>query len=593
MTLPSTSLYPSESLLPEGSSLLEDEITDAVTPSARVLAEVQPDVAGLYLDEANGQLTSAHPLASDASVAMVDYSFTSERLGGFATLDATTLPRARGRHPFRKFMPARLVSDAGESLWAGRLDNPGEVSPEGQLQLQCVGHAVLLAETEMVFLGVANDLTVWGDPPAARIEGANNAGQSVNQSFQTSAGEEGLQITMDSDRGVENSSRGEIWWGKYGELMVAKAQYIASDVSPSEMDPEIQAYDAPGGATIDTQNLDVTLAKTTFTPTTPSRYISIRDKPDDPSPPLTKVARSVTVHAISLFGDHELATYKIENLPDGLRFSDVLELLVGNAGIAVTRSGVSTVHPSRDVSDNLAWLESTSLRAILDEAVELEPTYSWGVWEGPTFHWQPMHQGAVWEARREDGATFEVEGETAEEDYNVAVVVYENRDGRIKRVGPPGWGGDQEEADLVDDDPTLELNQFGLTKPLVVEAGRVSDERALELGVLALREAKRKRWQGTVGLPRLALRNGIPTPTFLLRADDVIRDAGSGELLPVATATYTRSNPLPVAATIDTPANRLDAALAELEARPRRLNKKRIRKRYRKQRHRRRKEASK
>jgi hypothetical protein len=118
----------------------------------------------------------------------------------------------------------------------------------------------------------------------------------------------------------------------------------------------------------------------------------------------------------------------------------------------------------------------------------------------------------------------------------------------------------------------------------VIDIGQASDEKAIELGALALEEAQRDHFTGSVRLPRAAERNGVWAPTSLMRANDVIFDAENGRELPVLSTNYSRSAERPAEATIDTPANRLDAAIAEHQGRPRKLRYKRIRRRLRRQR---------
>lgn len=76
-------------------------------------------------------------------------------------------------------------------------------------------------------------------------------------------------------------------------------------------------------------------------------------------------------------------------------------------------------------------------------------------------------------------------------------------------------------------------------------------------------------------------------PTSMIRAGDRVVDGDTPERdeLPLVGASYTRSSERPFQGTIDTPANRLDAALARLEVRPRKVNRKKIRRRYRRAAH--------
>jgi hypothetical protein len=116
----------------------------------------------------------------------------------------------------------------------------------------------------------------------------------------------------------------------------------------------------------------------------------------------------------------------------------------------------------------------------------------------------------------------------------------------------------------------------------VVEADGLDSTKAIEAGTEALEVALRPRFVGEVQVPRFAWRDGVLEPTSLMRADDWVKDSeAGGERMPLSAVNYSRSGERPATATVDLPANRLDAELARQGLRPQRVRRAQIRKRYR------------
>jgi hypothetical protein len=390
--------------------------------------------------------------------------------------------------------------------------------------------------------------------------------------------EDGMSITMDPDRNVATTALGELWYLGNDEKRIAEVQYIAYDVSGTGMASTIRAYDDLDGTDTDNDTLTTSLAVTSWVPSDPSKYIVIRDSPTGGA--ANKPARLLEIHAASLYGIHDLPRHSIDGLPDGLKFSDIIGYLIERFQPLLP---ITQIDESSFVMPHAVWLDPVSLGTILSEGMTTEINRNWAVWEG--FEYRRREDvGHTWDLKRSEGARFINSGEAAEPDVNAVIVVYTAKDGSVKWAGPPGSGADVTDSALRDSDPSNPVNASNVVgdRYLVVEADGLDSTKAIEAGTEALEVALRPRFVGEVQVPRFAWRDGVLEPTSLMRADDWVKDSeAGGERMPLSAVNYSRSGERPATATVDLPANRLDAELARQGLRPQRVRRAQIRKRYR------------
>lgn len=564
-----------EQVVPPNSTLVAPPL------GPRVVREHPRDELAFYIDRPNGPPVR---LAGDElNLPLADYTIASTLNGGYSEADASVL-KVLSDHGIRKHAGVRVLLPDGRTVWRGRVESTPESSDSSELKLSCIGHQARLEDVKNVtLLGVDADLSGWEEAPRARRREAADNNQSVNGAFSVSVDEDGMSITMDPDRNVQNSAMGELWYLGSDDKRIAEVQYIASEVLGTNMVASIRAFDDFDGASIDDDTLTTTLAVASFVPSDPAKYVMVRDSP---SVQVNKVARFLEIHAASVYGNHDLPRYSIEDLPDGLKFSDIIAYLIQKFQPLLS---VGQVDESSFVMPHAVWLDPVSLGDVLSEGLALEHNRNWAVWEDFTYR-RRQDMGHTWELRRSEGAKFVNSGEAAEPDVNGVLVVYTAKDGSTKWAGPPGSGADVTDIALKDTSPDNPVNASNVVgdRYLVIEADGLNNTKAIEAGTEALAAALRERFVGEIQVPRFALRDGVLEPTSLMRADDWVVDAeAGGKPMPLSAVNYSRSGALPATGTVDLPANRLDAELARQGLKPQRVRRREIRGRYRRMRKRR------
>lgn len=541
------------------------------------------DTLALYVTEPSGRIVRIGP--DEPGLPLTDYTLSTTLPGGFSTADGIgVLPR----HPVAipsKLAPVTIRSQDGTVAWEGRVESTPERSDEGTLSLSLIGHqAALTDDPSVVFLGVLSDTAAWEDPSAAYVEDQSNTGNVVNARLTSSASEGGITITMNTDVDVATKHRGVAWISMPAGVDIGHVQYLASVLSGTSMTLNLNLSANENGTSSETHSITTGLVLTEWTPTTAARYLRIVASP---SVLVNKATQFVLrVHRIALYGDHGLPRHEIAtDLPDGLLYSDVIEHLIGlHAPFLSVEASPSTI-----ASANIHYLEPTDLATVLDEAVSFEADREWGVFENMTFHYKRREEfGREWVVRRSEGARFVDTGETAEPDYNAVVVTFTDDDGTPRRVGPPGSGADTEDPSLEDTSSSNPVNASPVVsrRTKVVDAGQMRAAKAIEVGQLALSEVLRRRFAGEVELPRYGECEGQRLPTWMMRSGDwvVDGDASNPERMPLVETSYSRSSERPMRAVIDTPANRLDAALAGHGVRPAPFKRRRVERSLRKRR---------
>lgn len=534
--------------------------------SSIVVHERSPDECSIYVEQPDG--TEVRIAGDEPSAALADYSVSTKYSGGHWTADAELLaPRDIASFVARHAGITFRLPDR-EIVWEGRLEAVPDPADSGTLSISAMGHNALLEDVSLSFLGVDSSLDSWEEAPRARRREASDNGTSVNGAFQVSVDEGGMTITMDPDRNVKTTSMGELWYLGFDGRRISEIQYVGSDVNGSGMDTTVRAYDDLDGTATDTDTFDVSLTVASWVPSDPCKYLAFRDSPTGGD--ANKPNRLVEVHAVAVFGNHGLTRQNIPGNPDGLLFSDVLAYLVERHQPYLT---LGTFDPSTIALPDVKWLEMTSLSEIIEEKAVLEYDRRWAVW-GKTLEYRRRQDvGRTWQLRRSDGARFVRTGESSEPDVNCVLMSFTDRNGKQKYAGPPDSGADIEDASLRDTDPDNPVNASRVVgdRPLRIDGGDLTPDKAVELAAQALSEALKPRWTGEVEVPRFAMCDGVLLPSLLMRADDWIQDADSidSEVMPLSATTYTRSRgDRPMTGTIDLPANRLDTALARIAIKP-------------------------
>lgn len=534
-----------------------------------------PDELALYLLNPDG---SEQRLAGDErNATLSEVSVGTSLPGGFSEATATVFV-PEGELRIAKFTPVVVRGPDRTIVWEGRVESTPQTSDERTIDLSLIGHqAALLDNPSVTFLGVDNDLTQWGDPPEARVQYLSNAGTSLNTNFEAGTSDDTAYIKMQTNVSVPADAVGELWYTAPGQLKVAEVQWVGLALQVANMEYFVSTATNANGTGESSRALtaagDLALAKESFTPAIIGKWAFFTMSP---TAAVNKANPAIMLLLkIAVFGDHGLPRAPIDFTSDayvnvdGLRFSDIAAHLVGKyTRLRTNQDGRTTVEDSTYVMPSAVWSEPTTVAQIIEEGIGFEPDRDWAVWEEQTFHYRAKENfGRDWVIRRSDGARLVNTGETAEADVNGVVVSFQARDGVAKSVGPPGSGSDIEDASLLDENPENPVNasQSLDDRYTTVNLELSNAETAIRVGQAALKEALRTHFTGEAELPRyLQSAEGEWLPSWMVRAGDRIIDADRVDAKPMQLVgtSYSRGGDRPLTATIDTPANRIDALVS-------------------------------
>lgn len=227
---------------------------------------------------------------------------------------------------------------------------------------------------------------------------------------------------------------------------------------------------------------------------------------------------------------------------------------------------------------------------VVPQAVFLDPTtgedavmmingyflWEWGVYDDKTFFWRaPDPNRLVWQARKDQGASVSLEGETAEAQFNGVIVRYTDTSGSRQIAGPPAtyWEGGVARADvtnatLVDTSTDNAVNRAGIPRRWgVLDVGPVTSSLgAVQLGVVWLAEHRLPQRRGTITVQGQVEHptEGV-VPPWRVRAGDgiVVPDLPGDEPRRIIETRYTRGTDTLVA-TVGNTDFKIDAILERI-----------------------------
>lgn len=264
---------------------------------------------------------------------------------------------------------------------------------------------------------------------------------------------------------------------------------------------------------------------------------------------------------LAVHGDHTIP--KVGAEPNaGLLASDVVADIV-------TRFTPLTpnVSPSTFPVPQLAFLEPTTPAEMIKQTSRFDLA-NWGVWENRTFVWDPGRTPRRNWRTRIRPAQLQETGPQIDRVWNSIMVNYQDVDGTVRTVGPPGSGADTETPVLRDDDPANPANRSGIIRRDLLTMGTSTAAGATRVGEIFLAEARRLDHSGQATLVgHVEDDHGVTHPAWRVCAGDTLSviDAADPSPRRIVKADYT-DDTKSCAVDLDAPPDGLSALLERLGA---------------------------
>lgn len=245
---------------------------------------------------------------------------------------------------------------------------------------------------------------------------------------------------------------------------------------------------------------------------------------------------------VAVDGNHGLTLRGTE--PDaGFYASDIVGHAVATwAPLLQVKS--DSIQQSGFIIPHMVFLEPTTAGEIVRQASRFNLP-DWAVWADKEFVWHAQGaRGKRWRARIGPSQLDET-GPQIDRLWESIIVQYQDVDGTVRTVGPPGSGANAEDIALKDSDPENPANQLGVTRRHMLVIGVSVSEAAIEAGRQFLEQTKlldragRAQLVGWVEDDR-----GIMYPYSRVRAGDYISftDASDTSYRRIVRADHTRSS---------------------------------------------------
>lgn len=468
--------------------------------------------------------------------------------GGFDRLTCT-LPRKPGLD-YGDLVPLSTLTVRGagaESLGEYRLERAPRVSGE-QMSVtpEAKGWQAHLEDDRSVSMPyIDRDLSRWTGPGAQRRLNLINSGQphqnDASQAWDGSAAALALSVSGAwpasprpvceawYDAGAGNTIGGifAIFDG-WADGAFALYVRVASDPVVSAEESSGDIYTASSGA-VD------------FAPTARHRY-GVLDWLYTAAGGADGTTFQVSLRALYVKGSHNLplrfgaTTYPETAFSAGYLASDIVAHAVGRwAPLLRFSTGANgTIQPSSFVIPQAAFHDRTTVASIIDATGRYEMP-DWAVWDEREFHYHARGaRGRRWKARVAPSGLRET-GPQIDRVWNGILVAYQDPDGSVRTVGPPGSGADFQDARLLDTDPTNPANQIpNLRRWDLLLMGEVSTpEGGVRTGQQFLRESRlldtagQMRFVGWVEDDR-----GVLWPYHAVRSGDTVEAVDAADPSP-------------------------------------------------------------
>jgi hypothetical protein len=538
----------------------------------------------LYAND--GSVLRFGPDEADAQNVVTDVTFGTEvpgwgwaegsvklsRPGGLSSLDANL------------FSQAHIYDESGQTVYRGRVAKLGRSGATG-LEVELEGPLAHLDDDQtarMIYRDA--DLSNWGGMSRARklvLDAASVRTVGDAESTFDGSGQPALQLLYDGGSWAASwGPRVEGWYDAGPGLLVSKfvatlqmsavLQFVYSPASG--MRCMVQAGDSDSvaadfyvvAAAAASQLVNQAL-------TTARRCVSVELFYNNTGAfALGDAAQLMALWSnVAVYGNHGLTVRGTEPSA-GFYASDVVADAIARWAplVSVAPAGIEQ---STYVIPHLAFRDFGATAREIIEAVSLygasgfQPP-DWGCYEDGFFWKTPGTYGRTWRLRRDQGAAPIDEGPTTETRCNGFVVTYTDASGDPRTVGPPGSGADYETDQLADTSPTNPVNAAGIPRRYGSrDVGITSQEGAVLLGTLLLKDANTRRYSGSVDLAGPVFdAAGNEYPPYMVRAGDyaVFEDDEDTTPKKIVSTNYSGGS---TSASLDNKSTSIDTLLSQLD----------------------------
>ncbi len=506
----------------------------APPPALRLTAPRQAPLTVLVTHQ-DGYVTRLGADEPDSAWIPMGITWSTALPGGWKDASFSLRRRIDEDVPLRLLDEVVIIDGDGQTMYEGRIVKlPRQHGDDYLLGVECMGWAShLLDDPSVPYFFVDRDMGSWQAPGLNRRVASGSVpweadyGATVDAQF--------IQFEGPGDaaggRTILINSRAELMYKAPVGTTCAKAMYRGTEANTTNVDgPTIitDDNDAFSSGTGNAITLDDTLRTVTFSAA--ERYLLTRANASAQHTPTSPFNRRFS--KLGIYANHGLTSVAISGEPDGFYIDDMLgwALARGAPKINFTTSATST-EPSiqrppvvvpHACDNGLGTVE----RIVLD--LNKFVIWDWVVYDNRTFFYRPPDPDRLtWEARLDQGAFLDLEGDDVERAVNGVMVSYTTFDGTAKVAGPTGSGLDYESALLMDSDTEGTVNAHGYTKKWVdypVNFGLADDSYAAIIGAAYLAQTQLPSRSGNITVRGSA---GHPTkgdrPAREIRAGDWIK----------------------------------------------------------------------
>lgn len=492
----------------------------------------------------NGNVKRWGPDEPDGRDVPMGLRFSTSMPGGFKDL-TLTLPRRIDvdYSDLNLFDTVQVLGAGGEVAWEGRVQQlPRSHGTDTTVTVGCVGwSAHLKDDPSFREIYVDRDLSHWEGPSAARrktMAGALTGLQEHDVAPDDATGQPALVTRVTGawsasgmpdcepiyDAGA-NVPIGSLYyaWTKGGNISAGDTQWVWDALLCT--DDTIASVDTTG-------TLRAAGPGTGTLTATATRRVACLQLYYGAGPAGgAGMAYEIYWTCLAVYGSHGLTKQGTASATtaQGFYASDMVRHAVRKGApllSAELTSAGGLIEPTVFVIPQAEFRDPTTVEDVVLK-LNAYHLWEWGVWESRAFFFRaPSADRLTWEARLDEGANLDLEGDAGDQVFNGVVVSYKTADGQDKTVGPPGSGCDNTDAVLADTSATNPVNAHGIPKRwAALSLSAVTDlAGATQIGRVFLAEKSLPQRQGTL-VAKGHLRH--PTagwrPAWEVRAGDWVR----------------------------------------------------------------------